>query len=503
MWWIGNILRRLFVLGLLVVGGLALYTQYAFQEPFYDTWSRMLRPQIAWQREQRPSLDPVLNVIEPLLSKKAPRDHFGVVPGNPPVARPSNWKSTVVGPRRTEGREDAYPANRTVLVGSAAELTNAIGKATPGTVITLTAGDYSFSGHSIEIRESGTPDRPIIVRGLSLGAAKLHFNMLEGFHVQGSNWIFENLQIDGTCSRDKKCEHAFHVTGPATGIVIRNNWVSNFNAPVKVNGTPKGFPDRGTILNNAFVNDRPRETDRPVTLLDIVGVRNWDVEGNFIADFAKAEGNHTSYGVFFKGDGSDNIFERNLIRCEWRLRGGTRIGFSFGGGGTGLSFCRDGKCRVEHTRGIMRSNVVMNCPNDVGVYLNKSKDTLIYNNLIIKTRGIDVRYDGSSAKIFNNVIDGRILARQGGTYTEQHNAISTWDAVLDRDISDSLFAAPQIGDLRATAPDRLVGMGEPLAEPARDFCGLPYPRGSAPIGPFQYGPNIGCQPLMPPPGRTP
>ena len=322
-WIIGRILR-LTLIGLLAtllgLTGLALYTQYVFQESFYTTWSRLLRPQIAWQKGKYPSARPLFDLA-------------------------------------ADGRGGASPGADEVSVATPRELTAAIEKAAPGTVITVLSGLYRFDGHSIDIRPAGTPDNPIVLRATRLGAATFHFNLLEGLHVQGAYWRFENLLIEGVCASDSRCEHAFHVVGGAAGVVIRNNWVANFNSPVKVNGSPRGYPDNGSILRNAFVNDRPRQTDNPVTFLDIVAANGWVVDGNFIADFAKALGNRVSYGAFFKGAGADNIFERNLVRCEWRHRGGIRIGLSFGGGGTTGEGCRSGSCSPEHTGGILRSNI--------------------------------------------------------------------------------------------------------------------------------------------------
>lgn len=499
MWWvIGRLFRRLAILSALALVGLALYTQYAFQEPFLTTWSRYLRPQLDWQKGKYPSLAPAFAVVEALLPGTDPRDRFAPAAGARAVARPANWETWVVGPRKAGS---APPPGNDVLVGSPRELTAAIEKAAPGTAITMSPGTYDFKGRSIEMSASGTPERPIVLRAPALGAVTLRLNMLEGLHVRGAHWIIENLLIEGVCPNDDYCEHAFHVVGGARGTVIRNNWVANFNSSVKVNGARGVFPDGGAILDNAFVNDRPRRTDNPVTVIDLVAADGWVVAGNFIADFAKGRGDRTSYGAFFKGAGEGNVFERNLVRCEWRHRGGTRIGFSFGGGGTTPEACRDRRCAVEHRQGILRSNVIMDCPNDVGIYLNKGAASVIHNNLILNTRGIDVRYAASSAEIFNNVIDGRILARDDGTYTGRANAISTFDAALDRDVSDGLFADPDAGDLRATDPASLVGAGVPLGTPpdgpAKDFCGRPYAPDARLIGPFQYGPDMGCRPVLP------
>jgi hypothetical protein len=63
MWWVGNIIRRLIVLGVLTVVGLALFTQYAFQEPIMVTWSRYAKPQIEWQKGKYPSASPAFDII--------------------------------------------------------------------------------------------------------------------------------------------------------------------------------------------------------------------------------------------------------------------------------------------------------------------------------------------------------------------------------------------------------------------------------------------------------
>jgi len=424
----------------------ALYTQYIFQEAFYTTWIRLAKPELEWQKNKFPSLKPAFDIAEKLLSAPDPRDEFRSKPGISSPASPSDWRATIVGPQVTDNTTEPEE----IVVDSADTLIGTIRNAQPGDVITISPGEYTFTGKSIVVRANGLDTAPIKVGAKQFGTVTLRFDLQEGFHVSGANWIFENLIINGVCRRDNRCEHAFHVVGGAHMTVIRNNWVSNFNAALKVNGARGQFPDGGRVSHNVFVNDRPRQTTNPVTPLDFVGVSNWVAEANFIADFAKALGDRVSYGAFFKGGGEDNIFERNVVRCEWRQRGGTRVGFSFGGGGTNAGACRDGKCRQEHIRGIMRNNIIMNCPNDVGVYLNKSADTLIHNNLLIDTRGIDIRYPESTATILGNVIDGRILARADSHFTARGNITSKLKAAINGLVSSDLFADPETGNLTIT-----------------------------------------------------
>src|SRR3546814_2809895 len=59
------------------------------------------------------------------------------------------------------------------------------------------------------------------------------------------------------------------------------------NAAIKVNGVAGRYPDGGLIRRNAFINEHPRETERPVAVLDFVSASRWRVQKNFIADFAK------------------------------------------------------------------------------------------------------------------------------------------------------------------------------------------------------------------------
>ncbi|MDT1847664.1 right-handed parallel beta-helix repeat-containing protein, partial [Acinetobacter baumannii] len=91
---------------------------------------------------------------------------------------------------------------------------------------------------------------------------------------------------------------------------------------------------------------------------------------NVITDFVKVGGDRISYGAFAKGAARGTVFEGNVVVCEHLLRGhpGQRVGLSFGGGGTGKPYCRDGRCDAEHEGGTMRANLVASC-SDAGIYV--------------------------------------------------------------------------------------------------------------------------------------
>ncbi len=392
-----------------------------------------------------------------------------------------------------------------VRVGDMASLRKSLGSAKPGQVITLAPGVYRFKGHNLAPRGAGLPEKPIVVRAESPGQVSIELDTLEGFLLTEPYWVFENLAIRGVCARDSDCEHAFHVIGKAVGTVLRNNELLDFNAPLKVNGrfTKSGsaFPDHGLVQNNSVYNTGVRETDGPVTMLNINAANGWLVRGNFIADFAKGGSNRVSYGAFMKSGSRNGVFERNLVVCHWRLqpRGGVRIGLSFGGGGTDARYTREGSNRFEHRGGVMRNNVIVRCPADVGIYLNKAADTRVYNNAVIGGKGVDVRFSTSTALVEDNLLDGRVQARDGGSYQPANNLLEDDCGLLQSWFGDcgsaAWYAQALTGDLRLLAVDEVLNRGKPAQRGETDFCGNPR-SGSKDLGPIEYGAGPLCLPTF-------
>jgi len=340
------------------------------------------------------------------------------------------------------------------------------------------------------------------VRADGLGEARLEFSMLEGFHVMAPYWTFENLTITGTCEKDSDCEHAFHVVGKARGFVLRNSIIRDFNAHIKVNGVNGDYPDNGLIEHNSFYNQHPRNTVNPVNLLNINSVDNWRVRSNLLADFVKSSGDKLSYGAFMKGNGRKGIFENNLVICEMNLTYSrkTQVALSFGGGGTGTAFCRDQSCETEHSEGIIKNNIILNCPTDVAIYLNKAAETRIYHNALINTLGIDARFRSTSALIANNIIAGRIKDRDGAITIRQNNLIDM-DCVLPGGhwpfncVFDELYRGAYTGDFTLQKGSMLLGQGITLDKKMADFCDNAANPQQLDLGPIQYSNGQSCLPL--------
>ncbi|MCB1701938.1 MAG: PE-PGRS family protein [Pseudomonadales bacterium] len=425
-----------------------------------------------------------------LLSAANPDNHF-----------PYQAYSLAGTPLLSEPGQFLTPAGtRDVRVGSVAEMSSAIASAVPGDVITLAPGIYDIADHTVVMGSAGLPALPIYLRADVFGEVLIRLDTLVGFEVSAPFWVIENLRIRGNCKDDSHCEHAFHVVGEGGSFTLRNSEMVNFNAPLKVNmQTVDGndrYPDGGLVEYNNFYNEAPRNTDNPVTLLNINSADDWVVRGNYIADFAKNGGDHTSYAAFFKGNSRKGIFERNLVICEHRLPAdeGIRVGLSFGGGGTAQEFCREGSCAVENSESVMRNNIIMNCSRDVGIYLNRAAQANIHHNLLYNNLGIDVRFETSSARITNNIISGRIRDRDNGRSIREGNIIAR-DCLdssrFDCEFSD-IYRAPGQVDFRLKSTANRLGMGvgptQPLTE---DFCGHTRPS-EVMVGPVQYPRGLDC-----------
>jgi parallel beta-helix repeat protein len=306
------------------------------------------------------------------------------------------------------------PAAYEVLVSDSAGLLRAVAAAAPGQVITLLPGSYRTS-RTIEAFHPGSAEAPIVVRAIQPGSVHLEIDAGEGFRVSAPYWRFENLALRGSCPKSYYCEHAFHVVGDAHHFAAVNNLIVDFDAHFKINAEKGRFPDHGLVDSNTLRNDSIRITPRPVTPIDLVTASDWVIRRNLISDFIKGDGDRISYGAFAKGGGGNNLFEQNVVICEDRLRGapGQRIGLSLGGGGTGKTYCRDGKCITEQAGSTLRANLVASCSDD-GIYLNAAARSRLLHNTLVDTGGITVRFPESSADIEGNLVDGLVRSRDGG-----------------------------------------------------------------------------------------
>ena len=164
----------------------------------------------------------------------------------------------------------------------------------------------------------------------------------------------------------------------------------------------------------------------------------------------------------FNGISRNGRFENNLVECEVNHSGFTRVGLSLGGGGSYPdSICEDQNCQAEHTNGQIVNNIIVNCPSDVGIYLNKAPDTQVLHNLLYQTTGIDVRFPNTTAFVDGNVLDGKLRERDDGQATTGTNLVEYRDF-------DMAYLDPARNDFRPQGIEDLKDQGNP--EVHVDFC---------------------------------
>lgn len=311
-------------------------------------------------------------------------------------------------------------------VDSPQGIREALLQATPGTQIVVAPGLYPFDA-TLTLGQDGRAEAPIALRAERPASVWFAFSQVDGIRVDRPHWVFENLGIRGACARHADCEHAFHVVGRGRHLTLRNNHLSDFNAPVKVNGRDGEWPDAGTLAGNTLGNSGPRETDHPVVMFDLVGAHGWQVHDNLISQFVKSQGNRVAYGLFAKGASQGARFERNLVVCtpSGISQPGERVGIALGGR-TDPSVCRDQSCQAyEHRGGLAANNVVAHC-NDAGLDVNQGHGVRLVHNTLINTAGITVRA-GSSAQLLDNLVQGRVWRRDGSSVDEWNTApLARW-----------------------------------------------------------------------------
>lgn len=308
---------------------------------------------------------------------------------------------------------------REISAGNVADILTALQQAQPGDTITITPGHYALP--AIRLRHGGTKDHPITLRAQQLGQVELSSDATEFFKVAASDWVFENLDIAGRCSSDTACEHAFHIVSGADRVVIRHNRIHDYNAHIKGNGEGGRFPNDVLIEDDWLFGTHVRHTDNPIAPIDVVGGKHWIVRGNLIADYGKTF-NHPAtrtddfgYALFFKGNSSGMLIERNVVLCADRL---THVpytrGLSLGGSSTGPQFC-EGSCgRDENRDSIIRDNVVLACPGQPGIYLFRSANARVTGNTLIGTGGVVAVTSDTSATVAGNTITGGGIVAQSG-----------------------------------------------------------------------------------------
>jgi hypothetical protein len=231
--------------------------------------------------------------------------------------------------------------------------------------------------------------------------------------------------------------------------------------------------DNGLIENCVFEYTAGIGPQYYIGGVDGHGARNWVIRGNTFRDIKSPEARTAEHAVHFWTESSDIIVERNLIiDCDR---------------GIGFGLLDPASNRGAH-RGIIRNNMIYSSAkdagpaSDVGIVLENSPGTQVYNNTVIMENGypaaIEYRWTTTGVKIYNNFTNAQIKARDGAT-AELGTNLTNATAASFVDLSAA--------DLHLLGTSPAIGTGTVIAAVADDFDGQPRPIGSAPdVGADEY-----------------
>ena len=365
------------------------------------------------------------------------------------------------------------PTGNIVSVSTEAGLWNAVNSSLPNTTILLADGTYNLgqNGHYVWIT---TPNLTLRSASGNREAVILddNYSATEIVTIAASNVTVADLTIK------RAGTHPIHVV-TSSGANTLNTLIYNVHLidpgqqAIKINRSASGYyVDNGTVacsrLELTSVG-RQRVLDRNGSCytggVDGHAARNWVIRDNFIQGFW-CSGSLSEHAVHMWDNSAGTIVERNqIVDCA---RG---IGFGLGSSG--------------HTGGLIRNNM-LRVNQDVGIGLETSPETRVYNNTVYTANdymdSIEYRFAATAGvSIINNLTNKPVLSRDGGSGIAQNNVTNA---------QASWFADAAAGDLHLAASiSSVVDHGQSLTDVADDFDGDTRPIGLAyDIGADEYSP---------------
>lgn len=232
---------------------------------------------------------------------------------------------------------------------------------------------------------------------------------------------------------------------------------------IKVNPDASGVGANNGSLEYSVIEFATTAKDDYTKGIDIQGATNWVVRHNLFRNIVAPPGQIAGAGVLAWRGTSNTVVEGNtFINCA-----------------RGIMFGADDTVSPSHSGGIARNNFFYRSatePGDVGIILSDSPRSEVLNNTVIVsgTYGtpIELRYPGTAnVLVANNLLDGAIGLRDGGTANQSHNYAGA---------PATMFVDAASGDLHLSASATgAIDQGVTLADVTDDWDGDLRPKGSA------------------------
>jgi hypothetical protein len=366
------------------------------------------------------------------------------------------------------------PTGAVVHVSTVAQLQNAVAGIRSNTTIVVAAGTYqltaplyingTFSNVGIRGTTGNRNDVVLVGRGMSApNDGGVPFGIWVGGDVRG-------VTIAGLTIRDV-FNHPIILNGGTETPLIHNVRLVNAGQQfLKANPDGAGGGvDNGVVEYSVFEYDTTSRDDY-TNGVDVHSGANWIIRHNLFRNIRAPQGQLAGPAILMWNHATNTIVDGNtFIDCHREIALGL------------IERTPD-----DHVGGIVRNNFIArrsSTGGDVGILVADSPGTRVLHNSIAISgtyaNAIEYRFPHTTGTVvMNNLLDARVLARDGATGTASGNHVGSVAAVA------ALVVDLAAGDLhlRATAAVVIDRIGAPDPAAPLDWDGHPRPAGATDIG---------------------
>jgi hypothetical protein len=360
-----------------------------------------------------------------------------------------------------------------VQVNTVQQLQNAVASIASNTTILIAPGTYqltsplyvngSFTNVAIRGASGNRDDVVLVGRGMTVDGG-VPFGIWTGGNVMGVT--IANLTIRDVYS------HPIIFNGGTQSPLIHNVRLVNAGQQfIKANPDGAGGGVDNGIVEYSVMEYVTTSRDYYTNGVDVHTGDNWIIRHNLFRNIRAPQGELAGPAILMWNGSTGTIVDGNtFIDCQREIALGLIE-----------------RTPNDHSGGIVRNNFIYRASSvagDSAVCVADSPGTQVLHNSILVSgtyaNPIEYRFAHTTGVLIaNNVLDGRIAARDGATGSVSGNYTSS---------SAALFLNPATGDLHLNPGDQVLldRIATPIPNAGRDWDGQERPGGATDIGADEY-----------------
>jgi hypothetical protein len=377
------------------------------------------------------------------------------------------------------------PISGTVVrVATTQQLQNAVASIASNTTILIAPGTYplasplyvngTFTNVAIRGATGNRDDVVLVGKGMTVDGG-VPFGIWTGGNVRGVT--IADLTIRDVYS------HPIILNGGTQSPLIHNVRLVNAGQQfIKANPDGAGGGVDNGVVEYSVMEYATTSRDYYTNGVDVHTGDNWMIRHNLFRNIRAPQGQLAGPAILMWNGSTGTIADGNtFIDCQREI-----------------AFGLIERTPNDHAGGIVRNNFIYRAATvagDSAIYVADSPGTQVLHNSILVSgtyqNPIEYRFAHTTGVVIaNNVLDGRITARDGATGSVSGN---------DTTGAAALFVNPPAGDLhlRPGSLALINKIGTPLPNAGRDWDGHVRPAGTTDIGADEYGGSTGTPPRSP------